>query len=147
MIQQTSICSKIINENSWTPTKIKLWPCKKWSTYNFSLAYRSLLLDIQIHSLCIPSCYSIRFHQYIHTPFALLLGRYDVDPRQLLFDIQTLLKFWQILVMKVASIYVIEWVFALTSHFRCNSKYLVRKGAEIHVGAESPNMPVHNTIF
>lgn len=105
---------EIINEHSGSPPKVELRACEKGSTDDFALAYRSLLLDVKIHSLRIPCNYLIgRLHKYLQTSFAFLRSSHNGHPRKLALGfIDFSLVLFKIFVVKFICIDLVEGVTA-----------------------------------
>lgn len=130
---------KIINEHSGSPPKVELWACEKGSTDDFALAYRSLLLDVKIHSFRIPCNYLIRrLHKYLQALFAFLRSSHNGHPRKLALGfIDFSLVLFKIFVVKFICIDLVEGVTARSAHPRGNAIYLVIQLAESHLHGPS----------
>lgn len=46
MVDQTCILTKIINENSWSISKVVLWTCEKRGRYNSTFSDRCLVFNV-----------------------------------------------------------------------------------------------------
>ena len=125
VVDQPCILAEVVDEDPRSSAEIQLWPREEAGADNLPLPHRRLLLDIQIHSLSIPSSYGSRPHQNLNTLLALLFGGHNVDTGQLLLLLSTqssrricmLLDYLEILVEEFTGVFLIEAVGTGTADF------------------------------